>query len=346
MNFCVKCGIDCDSTIDGLCLECFLDGRVLTVLPHHVDLQMCANCGEFFYGDAWIQKSKDEAIEDAAVDSLQAIKEAKVKEVSVYSEEQDGANYMVTVAALLDVQGCETESEASTIVRMKNTVCKRCSRQLGSYYESILQVRSGEKNLDPALAKEVLTRAENHVYQQSKHNREIFISKAEQVPGGIDLYLSSIQLGKSMAKHLADMYSAETKEAAKLVGRAEDGQDMYRVTYLVRLPEYHVGDTVILDGRYLYLSRVSGGGGKVVDLMNFRERSVRYTDMSRLKVHQKAADMPSAAVISRKSAEIQVLHPSNYSAIDLRIPEGAEIGDTVTVTDVDGILYYVPNGGR
>ena len=32
MNFCVKCGIDCDSTIDGLCLECFLDGRVLTVL--------------------------------------------------------------------------------------------------------------------------------------------------------------------------------------------------------------------------------------------------------------------------------------------------------------------------
>lgn len=344
MNFCVKCGIDCESTIGGLCLECFLDGRVLTVMPHHVDLQMCANCGEYHCGDTWVEKTKNDAIEDAAVESIQAIKEAKVTEVAVNVVEQDEANYLVTVATVLNVQGCEAESEASTIVRMKNTVCKRCSRQLGSYYESILQVRTGEKNLDPALAREVLTRAENHVYQQSKHNRELFISKAEQVPGGIDLYLSSIQLGKSMAKTLADMYSAETKEAAKLVGRAEDGQDMYRVTYLVRLPEYHVGDTVSLDGRYMYLSRVSGGGGKVVDLMNFQERSVRYSDMCRLKVHQKAADMPSATVVSSTGTEIQVLHPTNYSTIDLKIPEGAEIGDAVTVTDIDGVLYYVPNG--
>lgn len=346
MNFCVKCGIDCDTTIDGLCLDCFLDGRVLSVLPHHVDLQICASCGEFLQKDMWVQKSKTDAVEDAAADALQVIKEARIRELATVSAEQDAANYQVTVESLLDVGGYEIISEASTLVRLKNTVCKRCSRQLGSYYESILQIRTGEKNMDPILISEVIRRVDNYIVQHSKTNRSLFVSRTEAVPGGIDFYLSSIQLGKALSKLLSDTYSAETKEASKLVGRAEDGQDMYRVTYLVRLPEYHVGDVVMLDGRYLLLFKVANGGGKVVDLVNFIERSVKYTDMYKLKVHQKAADLKKADVVSRSGSEIQILHPSNYSTLDLRIPEGAEIGETVLVADVDGTLYFVPSPGN
>ena len=42
--FCVKCGEEDVETINGLCLNCFLDGRKLISMPHHVDLMRCANC--------------------------------------------------------------------------------------------------------------------------------------------------------------------------------------------------------------------------------------------------------------------------------------------------------------
>jgi nonsense-mediated mRNA decay protein 3 len=36
------------------------------------------------------------------------------------------------------------------------------------------------------------------------------------------------------------------------------------------------------------------------------------------------------------------MHPTNYSTIDLRIPQGAEIGEMVQVVQIEEVLYYVP----
>lgn len=346
MNFCVKCGIDCEVVIDGLCTDCFLDGRTLSVLPHHVDLHKCANCGDFNLSEQWIQKDLQEAIEDAAIDALEIIKEGRIREVAAGASELDASNYSVTVEALLDVKGYETTTEATTIVRLKNTVCRRCSRYLGSYYESILQIRFCEKNPTVDQIFEVIGRVENYVAQHAKTNRELFISKIEQVPGGADIYLSSIQLGKALSKILSDAYFAETKEAAKLVGRTDDGQDLYRVTYLVRLPDYHVGDVVIIDNRYCLLTKVSGGGGKAIGLADLKERAIRYSDMGDIKVYEKAADIVQATVVSRSGGEIQVLHPRSYATLDLKIMPDAVIGDSVKVVDADGTLYYVPAFGK
>ena len=46
--------------------------------------------------------------------------------------------------------------------------------------------------------------------------------------------------------------------------------------------------------------------------------------------------------ISRSGTEIQVLHPSNYSTVDLKVPEGFEAGETVKVVSIDDVLYLVP----
>ena len=47
-------------------------------------------------------------------------------------------------------------------------------------------------------------------------------------------------------------------------------------------------------------------------------------------------------MVSRSGSEIQVLHPDNYSTVDLRVPEDAEIGDSVRVVTIDDVLYFVP----
>ena len=342
MNFCVKCGKETEHTTDGLCADCLLSGKKLTFLPHHVDLKVCANCGDIGHGETWVTKDILEAIGEAAEGSLDtAVKGVKIVSTRTSSVEQEPYTHMVVVDSVLDINGHTAEDSASTIVRVKNTVCKRCSRQLGNYYEAILQIRAG-KDTPKRTMREALNRVENLVDTQSLTNRQLFITKTEEVQGGTDVYLSSISLGKTVAKDLADAYCAETKEAAKLTGMTEDGQEMYRVTYLVRLPDFHVGDVISFEGKHFKLTRVSGTGAKVIDLMNFKERAVKRSDMPTFKVHERSGDLKEAVVVSRGEKEIQVLNPSNYSTVDVNVPEGAEIGDTVKVTEIDDTLYYVP----
>ena len=342
MSFCVKCGRDCEESLDGLCIDCWLGGRKLTSLPHHVDLKVCTNCGEYEFGDRWVKRDRMVAVQDASADALSVIRDAVPVAVSTEAVEQDPYVYFVTVHTTCDVMGYEAEDSATTIVRVKNTVCRRCSRQLGSYYEAILQIRTGSGRLSPEDREEALAMVENSVSRQAATNRSLFITKMELVTGGVDVYLSSMSLGKSLTRELADFYCAETKESPKLVGQTTDGQDMYRITYLVRLPDYHVGDVVTFQGRYCKLTRVNGNGGRVLDLDDFRERSVRRADMTGIKVYESAEDLRDATVVSRSGSEIQVLHPDNYSTVDLRVPEGADIGDTVKVVSIDEVLYLVP----
>ena len=342
MNFCVKCGEECEESIDGLCISCWLDGRRLVDLPHHVDLHVCANCGEYDYGGRWVRRDPMVAIQDAAADAVMIVKGADVTSISTSVEEQDPRTFVVTVHAGCDVMGYPADGEASTIVRVKNTVCRRCSRQLGSYYEAILQIRSASGKLEDAMREEALAMTENSVARQAATNRQLFITKMELVPGGVDVYLSSISLGKAITKELGDAFCAETKESPKLVGQTTDGQDMYRLTYLVRLPDFKVGDVVTFQGGYYLLSRLNGTGGKIVNLADFRERSVRRSDMTSVKLYERSEDLREATVVSTSGSEIQVLDPSNYSTVDLRVPEGVEIGDSVRVVSIDDVLYMVP----
>lgn len=342
MNFCVRCGAECEESLDGLCIDCWLAGRRLVELPHHVDLSVCTNCGEFESGGRWFAREPLVAIQDAAADALMAVRGAEVTAISTSVEEQDPRTFVVTVAAECDVMGYRAEGEASTIVRVKNTVCRRCSRQLGSYYEAILQLRSSSGRLDEGIREEAVAMVENSVSRQAVNNRQLFITKMEDVPGGVDVYLSSIALGKSIAKELSEAYCAETKESPKLVGQTTDGQDMYRLTYLVRLPDFRAGDVVTFQGRQYKLARVNGGGGRLVDLTDFRERPLRRADMHSVRLYERASVLAQATVVSRSGQEVQVLDPHNYSTVDLRVPEGYEAGESVSVVTIDDVLYLVP----
>ena len=327
-----------------MCIDCWLDGRKLASLPHHVDLRMCVHCGEFLIDNRWADCGLEMAVRIVAADALETIREVVVDEsaITVDVEEQDPQVYVAHVLAPVRVMDYRTAVECSTIVRIKNSVCKPCSRRLGNYYTAIIQIRSGAKDFDDDLRDEVLAEIEGSVSRQEANNRHLFITKIEQVPGGADVYVSSISLGRAVSKEISDSYGAEIKESPKLVGKTDDGQDLYRVTYLIRLPEFHVGDIIQFEGRYFKLVKLTGVGGRIMDLSNFMERTVRRTDMDSFKVYEKRSGLRDATVVSSSGKEIQVLRPDNYAMVDLRIPEGFEPGETVKTVSIDDVLYLVP----
>jgi len=339
--FCVKCGIE-GETFDGLCIECFLNGKELTAMPHHVDLERCANCEEFRISGQWIAKPLKEAAEDAALASLSAVDGMRIVSIGVLFEEMDERNFTVKADVDGKLKDHNVKAYAETIVRLKNNVCQRCSRQLGNYYEATIQIRSGTKELDPALRDETVRYARDRIENMASTNRGIFLTKAEEVQGGVDLYVSSTSLGRTLAKELSDSYGAETKESSKLIGKTEDGSDMYRMTYLVRMPEYHLNDVVMFEGIAYKLSGIGKGNGKLIRLDDFRETAIRRSQMASLRVHTPYNRTAKATVVSRSKNEAQILHPSNYSTVDIKIPENAEIGETVDTVDIDGTIFFVP----
>ncbi len=340
-GFCVKCGKDCDDTINGLCMECFLGDRPLMKLPHHVDLHRCTNCEEYEIRDRWVKMDQYDAVEESTISALSLIDGAELISLGTIQDMQDERTYQVTVKADIGVNGVITEAEERTLVRLKNTVCKKCSRQLGNYYEATLQIRSGEKGLTEELRDETVRRVRDSVEAQSKTNRGLFITKVQEVVGGVDIQLSSISLARSLTKDLVDAYGAESKESASLVGMTSDGQEMYRMTYLVRLPAYHIGDVLEMNGRPYLLAGLNRTGGRLTSLRDYRDTTARKNEIQSMKILAKVSDRKEAVVLTSSGTEIQVMHPTDYSTVDLRIPEGAEIGETVQVVRIEDDLYYV-----
>ena len=342
MRFCVKCGTDVEQPVDGLCIECYLDGREFTSLPQYMDLDVCAVCHEFYMKNRWIDRETRKAVEDAAVNELRVIEGSRVISISTYSKVLDPKTYEVHVIAELSVRDVTIESEAVTTVRIKNTVCKRCSRVQGSYYESILQVRSEERALDGDTVDEAVRTVMKYVDREAETNRQYFISKVVKIHGGVDFYISSIALGRILSKKISDKYCGETKESFKLVGRKPDGQDMYRITYLVRLPKFKVGDVVIWKDRYFRLSSISATGGRLISLKEFKPKSIPRADMSNMKVYRTEDELIDATVVSGNPPEIQVLNPTTLETVDMKVPKDADLGETVKVIDIEGTMYYVP----
>jgi len=342
-TFCVECGKETDIIINGMCPSCFLKGRELTTVPLNVDVYRCTQCSEFQEHGDWFNRSVKDAVSSAAVDSMSVLKEAKIKNIFTEVKLQDVKNYEVKITSVLEIGNTEVEDTISTVVRIKNSVCKRCSRKLGNYYECTLQIRYAGKNLPMDLKDEVLVRIVNSVESASKSgNRDLFITKMEDVTGGTDILLSSMSFGRAMAKGLREDYCAESNESAKLVGRTDDGVDMYRLTFLIRLPEFQLGDVVIWNNRYYKLINIGARSGKLLDLQTFRETTIKKSDMPSLKVYEKASEIREAIVVYATEDEVQVVDPTTNMSSDIMIPSGTHVGDNMRVVNIEDVLYYVP----
>lgn len=239
--------MNCLKSIDGLCVDCWTESHEMTFLPQYIDIKKCKICGEFDLNSKKLKQDVGSIIQNTIIDMLHANRAVDVLSTSTVIHCQDAYTYLIRVDSVCDIMGYKLHDYRSTTLRIKNSICKVCSRQLGNYYESILQIRVKKSNsysleaIDGALSivkKYVLKRA----------NSNMFITKIVNVVNGVDIYLSSISLGRSLTKELSSIYCAEIKKSPKLVRQSHDGQDLYRLTYLVRLSDYNVGDVVSFHG--------------------------------------------------------------------------------------------------
>ena len=158
------------------------------------------------------------------------------------AREEDANNYGLTVKAVGRYEGVEVVQDFHTRLRLKPAVCETCQRQEGRYYEGILQVRAEGRELSAKEKREIRTLVQAHV-DRGREAAGDFVSRTEEVRGGLDFYVSTNALGGRLAKQVASAYDGAITASPKLYGERK-GKALYRVTNLVRLPAFQVGDIV------------------------------------------------------------------------------------------------------
>lgn len=341
MMFCVECGTEVPRTVHGSCVECFTAKHPLLILPEAVDVELCSHCEARRVGAHWVDPDEGAPSEwlreDAVREAAQAHPEVQDAVLQIHEEPEDAKHYRTTVQVEGTIEGVPVAAQAGTTVRVRRGVCDRCSRMHGGYYSALLQLRATERPVteDERRTAEVLLGDELR-RQLATGNRFAFLSKDEAIHGGHDYYLGDIEAGRNVARVLKDRLGATVTESAKLVGRRE-GEDVHRVTFLVRIRLFATGDFAESGGRVVQVVSIDRGNAIVMDLESHRRTRVPEATLRRIGGPEVVQD---AVVVSTAPGEIQVMDPVSLRTRDLLRPDDYEPpGPTVPVVRHEGRLY-------
>lgn len=342
--FCPKCGKDTDVFYDNVCRQCFAGNKKLIKCPDVVYSRICPRCGSVFRKGRWtLKEDESEAVMDCVKDALKLDKHAENIELSLSAEQLDRSRYSVHIEARAEIKGAQIEASQNVELRIKRETCDTCSRISGGYFEGIVQVRA-EKRIPTheelercrVIAEEAAARAEE------KGDRLAFIAKIEELDEGIDLYVGSIKLGKQVCRAVIEVFGGRFSESPKLVGQ-KNGEDLYRITFALRLPEFVRGDIIGADDRVVEVltcgKHVSG-----IDLETGKRFVENYSDLMDVRKLGKRQEAVSAVLVASEGKTIQVMHPDSFETVTIKRPEflSAEPGGEIKVVKTEKGIYVVP----
>ena len=340
---CFRCGKR-DAVIGGLCRECYLETHRLLKVPEYMDMQVCLHCGAVSKdGRKWRDgNSTAELVKDIALSEVRSgiIRGASLLGTEAALHERDPYTYELHGTVSLSLGPFTAEEEFDSTIRLKGATCPACSRFNGNYYEAIIQIRATGRAMredEKRRARELIWR---RIGDAAEGDRNIFLAKDKDVHGGIDFYISHAGTAKSSARELSAEFDGEMTESRKLSGR-RNGEDFYRFTYLVRIPEFGKGDFVRYKGGYFMVASSSGKGWKLRSLEGGMNVKIRKNDIKNLSLAGRKEDARDAIVLSHREGEVQVMNPFTYAAVTLRYHGRRK--ETVKVIRIDGDIYALPD---
>ncbi len=344
---CVECGKDAPGLIDGACADCFTSNNKLLTIPDVVHVEICAHCGARHEGAHWYDVPEGEpelwTLEDSIRGAAGIHREVEAPDLEIEMEEKDNKTFAIVVKLDGHVQDVEVEETHTGLLRRRKGVCNRCSRIHGGYFAGIIQLRASERDMTPpelAVAHKIVANDLNR--QLAAGNRFAFLAKSGPMHGGFDYYIGDIDASRNVAKSLRVRMGGSVHESAKLVGRRE-GEDVYRVTFLMRLATFSPGDIALKDGKPFQVMQVHQKVLNAYDLERQIRGRIPPDGLRRLGGMELLED---AVVVSRNPDGVMILDPDSQRTETILVPEDADIGDTIPVVRIEEQLYWVPSDGR
>ncbi|ASJ11937.1 60S ribosomal export protein NMD3 [Thermococcus thioreducens] len=381
-RFCYRCGIsesEGGPLIEGLCQVCFRKENPVLLIDGEINTELCQNCGSYKKRGVWVDPHTyelDELVFEVAENALLEVigdsLDERVREFGIISPEELEEieelsagraviafqpvdwhieyfpaiiTYEIRVKARLHELQYELHDEVKYVtVYVRQTVCPRCSRFLGGYFEAILQVRAEDRPLTEEERKVIGKLVEEKVDEIMRKDRMGFIQDTIEKEEGLDFYMGSTSSARKLAQAIKEKFGGTISEAYELVGLdRQTSREVYRTSVSIRIPKFQKGD-IVADkrGNVYEVERVDGKG---LSLRNLSTRESEHRDWKTVKregIDTVESEKSEAMVTSITPTEIQLMDMKTYETYELEKPDmDLREGEIYRIVEVRGRKYLL-----
>ena len=359
-EFCPRCGdaIERAGSLpategrdDALCDDCYVDEYDLVYAPDRIEVTVCAQCGAVHRGNRWVDVGAEDYTDiaiDEVTEALGVHVDAQSVSWQVAPEQVDETTIRMHCQFSGVLRGTPVAEEIVVPVKISRGTCDRCGRVAGGSYASVVQVRAHGR--DPA--DEEVEHAEELAHEivadmEDKGDRDAFVTEMSEVEGGLDIKLSTTGLGERVARRIVTEFGGSYTDHETLVTQDEDGNDVYRVTYAVRLPPFRPGAVVDPD---------DGEGPILVENIHETMTGVRLASGETYRTPFEDGEAPEADRLGRREEgsettlvavedeyAVQVLDPETYETKSVPRPSYLDPDtESVEVLKSEAGLHILP----
>lgn len=357
-EFCPRCGEPIereDPTPRGgrdsaLCDSCYLEEYDLVDAPDRVQVRVCSQCGAVHRGRRWVDVGAEDYTDvavEAVTEALSVHVDAADVSWQVAPEQVDATTIRMHCAFSGTLRGRPIAEEVVVPVKISRETCERCGRIAGGAYAGTVQLRARERDPSEAERERAEELAGDLVAElEAKGDRDAFVTEVSEVPGGVDIRLSTNRLGERVARRIVREFGGSYSDHETLVTEDADGNPVYRVTYAVHLPPYRPGEVIEPDD----------GGPVLVESVRGNLKGTRLTTGDSYEASYEDGDAPdaerlgwaddgeeTALVAVTDEHAVQVLNPETYETETVARPSYLDPdAETVRVLHTPAGLFVLP----
>ncbi len=339
--FCVECGKETSIFREGVCIDCYLKTHQFTKGPEIIDIPLCVHCQSYRYKNTWTSELFDDILRRYIKHCFTISPELTNVDIATSCNTKEN-EAVCRVSIFGNVDNISVTEEHVLLVRFQKIVCDVCSKRFGGYHEAILQIRADKRALSKEELNDIRLFAEDLVEQlRAKGNRALFITDVDEQHGGIDFYLSDRSSGQMVAKKIQQDYGGKITLSSKNVGM-KDSKQVYRVTYLVRLPFFKKNDFFSLTTSVYCVSRIAGTKLHTYELSTWQTQTFDVKDLQQARLLGGEELIKEMILVSQSQSEIQLMAPSTYETIEIRKPQNFSVdSNTVYVIKIEDDVFLV-----
>lgn len=231
-----------------LCNGCFFADFDLVDAPDEFTVRICARCGAVKRGEQWVDVGAEDYTDIAIEETTETLGihvDAHDVQWMVEPEQIDQNTVVMHCFFSGIVRETPIEADHDVRVRFSRETCTRCSRIAGDYYASTVQIRGEDRSpTDEETTRAIEIAREFVAEREATGDRNAFISEIDEGTEGADIRLSTTRLGRGIADRIQREFGGRVTDSRTLITEDEDGNEVYRVTYAVRLPPYPAGTII------------------------------------------------------------------------------------------------------
>lgn len=345
--FCPECGSTDKEMVGDICIDCFLKEFQMIELPKNIKVQICSHCNSKLEEGKWSEENipEEEIIYRALERNIEIADEVSNEIINLEIDQIKGTIASCYVEVVGEVHGVEIEETHDCEVKIQKTVCPSCSKMQSGYYETVIQFRADERDIKPdeyAKADEIVERT---LIKQSKSDKLAYCPQIAKLKEGYDYYIGSFKSGKKVAENLKEEFGGTIKESPRLISEDKStGKGLYRIWISVRIPEFELNDFIRYDNKIIKVTNIGKNSIIGVDISTNKKHNIPMKNIDDVELVKKSDEIETTTIISKSPSIIQILDPSDYSAVDLEMKEefaNYNIGDEIKLIKIDNYIYLL-----